>query len=217
MFEKLNFTNLLRYGLNGGVFLLALTLTRVGFDTTIFGSSGLVQSSALVLIAIVVGCLIYTIHIALVQDWVQKFLMMLVFCKYRGLKKCLEYPEVKDPKEDLPHPDSFLVRTYMRDYNRWIRRCNYPKFQQNMDQWSTQIHFLYGCFWAILTGAIIGGIMSNIIHFHIFLCLVVLSVLSLCGAVIQDCNALIYDCLFIIQKENIIKDLSETKPTDEET
>lgn len=212
MLEKLNFSDLLRYGFSGGAFLLALALTRFGFDSALSGDVGLADGAGLALVAMVVGSFIYALHRALLHRPIAWFMM-----------RCLDR---KHPMRALPKSDSFLIKTYKRDYERWVRRSNHPNFQRNMDIWSSQIHFLYGCAWAIGAGAVIGRLLSPAIRGHdwcyflfavegrsTFYLLVFVSLLSLLGALFQDYIAHYYDRRLLTT--DVSKDLHEPKPTDE--
>ncbi|MDZ4406234.1 hypothetical protein [Prosthecobacter sp.] len=212
MLEKLNFSDLLRYGFSGGALLLALALTRTGFDAALSGGVGLSEGTGLALVAMVAGSFIYTLHRALLHRPIVQF-----------IRWCLDH---QYPTPALPKSDSFLINTYKRDYVRWVRRSKHPNFQRNMDLWSSQIHFLYGCAWAIGAGAVIGRLLSPAIRGHdwhyllfavegraTFYLLVLVSLLSLLGALFQDYIAQYYDRTLLTT--DVSKDLHEPKPTDE--
>ncbi len=206
MFEKLRFGDLLRYGFSGGTFLLALALARGGFNSVISGGVGLAESTALTLVALVIGSFIYSLHRALVHRFIT-----------RCLTNCVDR---NHPALALPKSDSFLVKTFNRDYARWIRRSRHPTFQGNMDFWSSQILFLYGCAWAIGTGAFLGRLLStgwrdifvapqNRCTFYILLGI---ALVSFCSACWQDYIAHYYDRK--LMGKDLDRDLCEPRSTE---
>jgi hypothetical protein len=90
--------------------------------------------------------------------------------------------------------DFLIEKNYDRDYRRWVRRCNYPKFQASFDKWASQVHFLYGCGWAIMFGTIIGRYLSDADDgYRTFWFLLIVSILCLIGALVQDYALYYYD------------------------
>jgi hypothetical protein len=199
MLEKINFNDFLRYGFSGGAFLLAMALTRVGFDSTISGGVGLAESTGLAFVAVIVGSLIYSLHCALFQCPIA-WLMTYFHDHKRPAFKLSKFLSA------VFHYDSLIAKNYQRDYRRWIRRCFYPDFQRSFDKWASQVHFLYGCGWAIMIGAFIGRHLSHAVRSHVwyycfiaaegrttFYGLFFVSILSLLGALIQDYALYCYD------------------------
>lgn len=199
MIEKLNFPDLLRYGFSGGAFLLSLTLARVGFDSAIRRGISFSEGTGLALIALVIGSFIYSIHRALLHRRIAWLLIWIL--------------ERKHP--DLSMSEPFLRKIYKRDLARWKRRHNYPMFQRNMDTWSSQILFLYGCGWAILVGAIIGHRSSSVAGNCTFWLLLLLSLVSLFAAGFQDYIAHYYDCKLMATDDDLAKDLRKPLDTKE--
>jgi hypothetical protein len=208
MLEKLNFNDLLRYGFSGGALLLALTLTHVGFDSAISSGVGLTESTGLALVAVVIGSLIYSLHCA----WLQVIIAWLM-------------TSILDRKLRAFNYNSIIAENFERDYPRWVRRCNYPSFQSSFDKWASQVHFLYGCGWAIMIGTFIGRYLSHAVRGHAwyfcfaatkgsktFYWLLIVSVLSLLGALVQDYALYYYDRKLMTDFHS---KLHKTKPTDE--
>jgi hypothetical protein len=199
MFEKLNFNDLLRYGFSGGALFIALAITRVGFDSAISSGVGLAESTGLALVAVVIGSLIYSLHCALIQCHIA-WLMTLIHDRKRPAYKLSRYLFT------VFHYDLLIAKNFKRDYRRWVRRCYYPAFQANFDKWASQVHFLYGCGWAIMIGAFIGRFLSHAVRGQAwcscftategrktFYCLLIVSILSLLGALVQDYALYFYD------------------------
>jgi hypothetical protein len=199
MIEKLNFPDLLRYGFSGGAFLLSLTLACGGFDCAKPGGTSFAEGTGLALVALVIGSFIYSIHRALLHRSIAWLLIRIL--------------ERNHP--DLSMSEPFLRKIYKRDLARWKRRHNYPMFQRNMDTWSSQILFLYGCGWAILLGAIIGHLSSPGAGNGTFWLLLLLSLVSLLAAGFQDYIAHYYDCKLMATDDDLSNDLREPLGTKE--
>jgi hypothetical protein len=198
MLEKLSFVDLLRFGFSGGAFLLALFFCRNGIDGVFASTIGLEEGAGIVLLAIIVGSFIYSLHRALFYRLVARVVIFALDCRY--------------PTTELPRDVPFLINTYKRDYVRWIRRCNFPAFQKNMDLWASQIHFLYGFAWATGLGAVLGRLLSASVRgdmwpgfftalqgWRMFCLLFFLAAASFVGALLQDYVCSYYDRKLINQ------------------
>jgi len=203
-----------------------LALTRVGFDSVISGGVGLAESTGLVLVAVVVGSLIYSLHCAFLQCPISGLMMLFHESKHPDCNLLKRFKTVLKRWKIVFDYDLNIEKNYDRDYARWIRRCNYPNFQASFDKWASQAHFLYGCGWAIMVGAIIGRYLSHAVRGHgwqyfffgvegrvTFCLLLVLSVLSLFGALIQDYALYYYDKKLMTDFHS---EPHKTKSTDDE-
>src|SRR5688572_13153321 len=128
MLEKFSFGDLLRYGFSGGAFLLAMQLSRVGFDSVTSPGFEVKEGAAILLVSVLIGSFIYSLHRALFHRPINHLCNWILDRTFAGTK--------------LANAKTYLEDTFRRDYARWIRRCNHPTFHQSMDKWASQIHFL---------------------------------------------------------------------------
>jgi hypothetical protein len=135
MIKNIEISDLFRYVFSGSIFLGAYFASRSGFSAMGSIAKSMTSNSAtvLALAAVIFGSLIYTIHRTFYY-----YLIIPIHFKW---------------------PQEYKSKEFERDISRWIRRCNFPIFQQNLDRWASHVNFLYCSAWATLTGAVVGRVI----------------------------------------------------------
>jgi hypothetical protein len=144
MIKSLSLFELLRYGFSGAIFIAALISAKLGVTDALKNRSW-PDVAIMAAVALVVGCLIYSLHRVLYRIIIIKILLMMLRKKY--------------PIAKLPNDTSFLEVEYLRDFERWKRRCTSSCFQGHMDEWAAQVHFLYCSAWAAVAGVFVGRVL----------------------------------------------------------
>lgn len=171
---QLKYNEYLRYTFAGGIGVISYFYLNPCFFETLFKSEGIKNSLFLVLLSLVFGSLVYSIHRAIMYPICYK-LNLLILSLFNRVKydKYLWYPFISSKLEmDM-------------DFRRWKQRQNEKSFSNNLLDWSAQIHFLYCTVWVLLTAKLLSDNSTNKIYWLIgFLFLI---------SLINHYKSLIYD------------------------
>jgi hypothetical protein len=132
---NLNIGDYLRFVLAGAWYLMALLLMH----TEAFGDFYRNNSGPLIILALIIGALIYSVHRAVIFPLFYKSLLFL-FRKSKGVGR--------DNLVWIPfYPSKLEIEL---DVKRWKERKDEKSLIRNLVDWSSQIHFLYCTAWAFL-------------------------------------------------------------------
>jgi hypothetical protein len=146
--QHLKLEELLRYGLAGGVGLLAIVLSfHLPASLT---DAGFGQASILVAAAMTIGAVTYVVHRALLYPILGKGILCILCAS-----GTLEFDWTTDWKLILPYvPSRLEVRL---DFIRWKRFEEKHFAQPALSHWGAQVHFLYCTSWTMLLALWIGS------------------------------------------------------------
>ena len=162
--RSLRLEELLRYGLSGALFLVALLL-RAPFAQTApwVTTPGMGEVSEALALALLTGSLIYTFHRAVVFPWLlfpTALSLPALFGVYKFEKKFWIPFRVSDAEKQL-------------DHDRYALRDQKAVLFDVWSEWAAQVHFLYCSGQAILFALAIGHILGGYNHRRLLLLLAI--------------------------------------------
>lgn len=132
---NLNIGDYLRFVFAGGWYLIALLLMHNKYFIDFYKDN----SGPLIILALIIGALIYSFHRAIVFPLLYKVLLFLFRnSKTVGRDRLLWIPF---------YPSKLEIEL---DIKRWRERKDRKSVINNLTEWSSQIHFLYCTAWAFL-------------------------------------------------------------------
>jgi hypothetical protein len=148
--DKLNFdiNQFLRFLLAGGWGLACFLFINPNYFQKLLDSS---SSLDLILVALVIGSIIYIVHRALIYPNIYK-IICIILCVFRVIKKwdwgflLPFFPSQSEIKED---------------HRRWSDRKKENSFGKNIVEWASQVHFLYCSALASLFTVVVSSKLGN--------------------------------------------------------
>lgn len=141
---QLNFNEYLRYLFAGAIGVLGYLYFNYDFNKLFnLDKSIFTESSILILISLVFGSLLYSLHRALLYPLVLR-INLFIYYKTSG-RSNFPIPKPK-PRWYWCFRQDLLLNL---DFNRWKQRKKEKSFSIFMNDWFSQIHFLYCSVWAL--------------------------------------------------------------------
>ena len=140
--KELKLSQILRYILSGGFFLLSTYLSHLNKLPEKTFISGLGGATFVFGLALLCGSLIYILHRATFYIWVYR--RMRKFVSRKAVKRKIAKSEAKNKSE------------IDWDFTRWEHRMHDNSPIKYMSEWADQVHFLYTSFIAVFSGVIFG-------------------------------------------------------------
>jgi hypothetical protein len=153
--ENLKLPELLRFGFSGVIFIGAFVASRYGIRALLSGYFPFGGFPELLLVASLLGCLIYSIHRVIYYHCI------LPHWVFQNLPE-LDAPEYSSKK--------YFELEFDRDCARWRRKDKLPGVQEGLAGWGDQVHFLYCSAWASLVGAVTGRLLLSAASANGFRC-----------------------------------------------
>ncbi|MBW7991825.1 MAG: hypothetical protein FVQ84_17655 [Planctomycetes bacterium] len=150
---NLTFQQIFRYALPGGITLLILlgvykapgSESGGHFDVTSIGGAAVLSG-----VALVVGGLIYTLHRAIAYPIIYRLLLFAGPLRLdRAMSRAWWWNILWTSREELE-----------RDIRRWKERTQKDSPVSELQEWGTQIHYLYCSCWAIIVGHLLGLLLG---------------------------------------------------------
>ncbi len=137
---QLNYNEYLRYTFAGGFGILTYLYLNPPILNTLFDEKGAIKDSLfLVLLSILLGSFLYTLHRAFLYPICLK--VNYIFLRLSNIEET-----------NIKWHKYVFTQEYIKkeDFRRWGQRDNPKSFAKNLIDWAAQVHFLYCCVWAIL-------------------------------------------------------------------
>lgn len=178
---KLNYNEYLKYTFAGGIEVLVYLLLNPEIKFKLIeGDSSIKNSLFIILISLLLGSFLYSVHRAILYPICLKINYIIL-----RLSKRIK------PKSNWINFVFSQEYVKKHDFRRWKERQNTKSFSNNLVDWHSQIHFLYCAVWAISFSIILS--LKNTIDFFILQNWFILTSILLLIAFRSHYRSLLYD------------------------